>query len=92
MSMTDPIADFLGGDKTVIAEGMRRLALIMINGYRRDVASDKSKGWYNPIGSGAWKMESKIAELSASGKPAPGSSALDGIVTPDAALRAFWAD
>jgi len=61
-----PIASFEGGDPAVINRGMKTLAILIIEGYRRDVASDKAKGWYNPVGSGAWDADKLIGALRAS--------------------------
>lgn len=82
-----PIADFQGGDKAVIEEGMARLAMIMANGYRKDLEKDKASGEYNPILAGAWKHEDMKKKLTI--KKAE-TSALDQIMTSDEVLREFW--
>jgi len=56
-----PIADFQGGDRAVIEEGMARLAMIMANGYQKDLEKDKASGEYNPILDGKWDYR-KMAE------------------------------
>jgi hypothetical protein len=61
-----PIASFEGGDPAVINRGMKALAILIIEGYKRDVASDKAKGWYNPVGSGAWNADKLLGALRAS--------------------------
>jgi hypothetical protein len=61
-----PISDFEGGDPSVIDQGMKALAVLLIEGYKRDVASDKAKGWYNPVGSGAWAPEKLLPALRSS--------------------------
>jgi hypothetical protein len=52
-----PIADFVGGDRAVIDRGMSLLAVIMTNGYEKDIEKDRKSGEYNPILAGAWKAE-----------------------------------
>lgn len=78
-----PIADFQGGDKKVIAQGMDLLAAVMVNGYKRDVEKDRKSGEYNPILAGTWS-DSTIA---ASHLP---SSAFSSIMPAEEAIVAFW--
>ena len=84
-----PIADFQGGDKAVIEEGMARLAMIMANGYRKDLEKDKASGEYNPILAGAWKHE-EMAKALKSAKVSKASAAVDAQMTKEEALDAFW--
>jgi hypothetical protein len=84
-----PIADFQGGDRAVIEEGMARLAMIMANGYQKDLEKDKASGEYNPILAGAWKHET-LAETFRTSSREKGSSPLDSVMTSDDALRDFW--
>ena len=84
-----PIADFQGGDRAVIEEGMARLAMIMANGYQKDLEKDKASGEYNPILAGAWKHET-LAETFRISSRKKGSSPLDPVMTSDDALRDFW--
>lgn len=82
-----PIAWFEGGDPAVINRGMKTLAIIMLEGYKRDVASDKAKGWYNPIGEKSWDPDKMITALKASVAQG-GPSDADGII--NAALVDGW--
>jgi hypothetical protein len=84
-----PIADFVGGDKAIIAEGMTRLVMVMANGYRKDVEKDKKSGEYNPVGAAAWKTEDMHAKYLAAAKSAA-STALDPVMTAELAVRYFW--
>jgi hypothetical protein len=56
-------AGFEGGDPAIINKGMKILASIMIEGYRRDRASDKAKGLYNPVGAGVWNADERLSAL-----------------------------
>jgi hypothetical protein len=60
------IGGFEGGDPVVINRGMKLLAKIMIEGYRRDIDSDKAAGKYNPLGQGAWNAGEKLSSLGSS--------------------------
>ncbi len=66
MARLAPIAWFEGGDPAVINRGMKTLAIIMLEGYKRDIASDRAKGWYNPIGEKAWDSDKMMTALRAS--------------------------
>ncbi len=81
------VGSFEGGDPAVINRGMKTLAILIIEGYKRDIASDKAKGWYNPVGSGAWDAEKLIGALRAS-IDAGGTSSMRGIV--EEALSDGW--
>lgn len=83
------ISHFEGGDPALVQRGMKLLALILINGYRRDVKADAQAGEYNPIGSKAWNPDQKIAALQADIAAVP-SPAMDAIVGPGAAVQTFW--
>lgn len=96
-----PIADFRGGDRKVINEGMRRLALCMLAGYKRDMAKDEKSGGYNPLNAKAWDYKKMAAHLAA---PAGGAllmakaagpmigdaSGIDGVLDSDSAVKAIW--
>lgn len=84
-----PIADFQGGDKAVIEEGMARLAMIMANGYKKDLEKDKKSGEYNPILAGAWKHESMISSFN-SAAPSAAKEKLDAAMPLGEVLRAYW--
>ena len=86
-----PIADFQGGDKTVIEEGMARLAMIMANGYKKDLEKDKKSGEYNPILAGAWKHEEMSASFMTR-RQTKGREVLDTEMSTDEVLRAFWSE
>ncbi|MBL8965382.1 MAG: hypothetical protein JNG85_00155 [Spirochaetaceae bacterium] len=81
-----PIADFQGGDKALIAEGMRRLAILMTNGYRKDLEKDAKSGEYNPLLSKAWNADTILAELSASKAVSP----YDDLLPINQLERSFW--
>jgi hypothetical protein len=66
MARLASVASFEGGDPAVINRGMKTLAILVIEGYKRDVASDKAKGWYNPVGAGAWDADKLLGALRAS--------------------------
>ncbi len=78
-----PIADFQGGDRKVIAQGMDLLAAIMINGYKKDIEKDRKSGEYNPILAGTWTDTT----LSAANLSAPAFSSL---MPAEEAIVAFW--
>jgi hypothetical protein len=60
------IGQFEGGNPAIINRGMKLLAKIMIEGYRRDIDSDKAAGKYNPLGQGAWNASEKLSSLESS--------------------------
>lgn len=84
-----PIADFQGGDKKVIAQGMDILAAIMVNGYKKDIEKDKKSGEYNPVLSGAWTT---IAEKTGqySGADQPVGSAYSSLISEEEVRGGFW--
>jgi hypothetical protein len=82
-----PIADFIGGDRSIIAYGMELLAIIMTNGYAKDIKKDLASGEYNPVGAKIWDAEAMKASLASDGK---GASALDPVMTKDEACKGFW--
>ncbi len=51
------IMSFKGGNKSIIAHGMNKLALQMLCGYDRDREKDMLSGEYNPLNSGAWDFD-----------------------------------
>ena len=57
------IGNFEGGDPRIINRGMKLLASIMIEGYRRDIAADAVSGCYTPVGAKEWNAEEKLASL-----------------------------
>jgi hypothetical protein len=59
------VSSFEGGDPAIINRGMKTLAILIIEGYKRDAASDKAKGWYNPVGEGAWDADRLLGALRA---------------------------
>lgn len=75
-----PIGGFEGGDPRILNQGMKALAVLLIEGYKRDIASDKAKGWYNPVGAGTWDADKQVAVLRASikaGGPSDAESFID---------------
>jgi hypothetical protein len=52
-----PISHFIGGDRSVLDEGMARLGLALLGGYRRDQAKDRVSGEYNPLNAGVWDYD-----------------------------------
>lgn len=85
------IGGFEGGDPAIINRGMKGLAVIMIRGYQRDIDSDKAAGRYNPIGSGAWKAEEKLASLQSS-IATVSDEEMDSIIGAAAAKGSWWAN
>jgi hypothetical protein len=81
------IAGFEGGDPAIINRGMKILAKIMIEGYKRDVATDLAEGQYNPIASGDWDADEKISSLT-SAIATVASPEMDAIVS--SGVRAGW--
>jgi hypothetical protein len=59
-----PISHFEGGDPAVINRGMKLLASMMIRGYKKDLASDKQAGLYNPLVAKKWDASAKLSALS----------------------------
>jgi hypothetical protein len=85
------IGSFKGGDQAILAEGMRRLALVQLNGYHRDRAKDQQTGDYNPLNAGAWDYDAEYAKLTTAGKPAAAmSAALDAILPLDETVQGTW--
>ena len=83
------IADFKGGDPALLEQGMARLALCMVSGYRRDAEVDRLTGEYNPVNGGAVDSTMSAASsrsVAASEEP----SVIDSIITADNAIYAFW--
>jgi len=85
------ISHFEGGDKAIVAAGLRRLALAMVSGYQKDREVDRALGAYNPLNSGVWNFEALVQEL---GEPSPGPARAMAAAAPtsgagiDAALSA----
>lgn len=52
------ISTFDGGNKDIINHGMNVLALIMLEGYKISIETDKNNNIYNPILSGSWNYQS----------------------------------
>lgn len=52
------ISTYKGGNKEIINHGMNILALVMIEGYKRSIESDKVNNVYNPFVSGVWNYQS----------------------------------
>jgi hypothetical protein len=73
------ISDFAGGDPAIVNRGMKQLAIMMIEGYKNDIASDKAAGLYNPVGAGAWNAEEKLASLASATAAVPDAE-MDAIV------------
>lgn len=83
------IAGFKGGDQAILGRGMALLGLCVVAGYERDRDADRALGEYNPLASNAWNGGELTKELTA--KAGDGTaSPLDGILTAEEALRAFW--
>jgi hypothetical protein len=60
---------FEGGDPAILNKGMKILARLLVQGYKRDVSLDKERGLYNPVGDGSWapdRLSSDLAEAIAS--------------------------
>ena len=57
------VSHFEGGDPAIINKGMKLLARMMIEGYKKDRDSDKAKGLYNPVGDGTWDADEKLKSL-----------------------------
>jgi hypothetical protein len=83
------LSNFEGGDPAVISRGMKLLAIVMVSGYRNDVAKDKAAGSYNPVGSGAWKADELVAALRAEIDAAPNAE-MEGILDGERAVRGWW--
>jgi hypothetical protein len=81
------VAWFEGGDPAILSRGMKCLATIMIEGYKRDVAADKAAGRYNPVGSGAWDADTLLKTLKAEIAALPNAE-MDEIF--GAAKGGFW--
>ncbi|MEI6387686.1 MAG: hypothetical protein WCQ50_13700 [Spirochaetota bacterium] len=57
------ISHFIGGNRSVLDEGMARLGLAMLGGYQRDLGKDKASGEYNPLNAGIWDYDTIEAML-----------------------------
>jgi hypothetical protein len=80
------ISHFEGGDPAIINRGMKHLAAMMIEGYRKDVSSDKAAGLYNPVGDGKWNADEKLASIASSTAAVPNAE-MDAIVSP---MGVWW--
>ncbi len=83
-----PIATFSGGDPAILEIGMARLALCMLESYRKDIEADQALGNYNPLASGAWDYPSMAGQLQL--KAGIASQELDEILSAAEALSAWW--
>lgn len=81
------ISHFEGGDPAIINRGMKHLAQMMIEGYKKDVGSDKAAGLYNPVADGSWNAEEKLASIASSTAAVPNAE-MDSIVGP---IGTWWA-
>jgi hypothetical protein len=92
LARLEPIARFPGGDPAVIRKGMALLGLLMLGGYEKDREKDAASGEYNPLNSGAWRVEEVRARLLAEAASAKVPE-LDAIISTDeASVRGFWDD
>ncbi len=57
------ISHFIGGNRSVLDEGMARLGLAMPGGYQRDQGKDTARGEYNPLNAGIWDYDTIEAML-----------------------------
>jgi hypothetical protein len=57
------IASFKGGNPAVITHGMNKLALIMVQGYKRSKEEDALRGVYNPLNDCSWNAEELKVQL-----------------------------
>ena len=57
------ISHFIGGNRSVLDEGMARLGLAMPGGYQRDQGKDTASGEYNPLNAGIWDYDTIEAML-----------------------------
>jgi len=83
------ISHFEGGSPALIERGMKLLAIVMINGYRRDVRADSAAGEYNPVGAGVWNADQRISSLQADIASVP-CAEMDALLTPSAAALSWW--
>ncbi len=83
------IMSFKGGDKSILAHGMSKLALQMICGYNRDREKDALSGEYNPLNSGAWDFETLKEQLLKTIIENP-CLEIDEIMNSNDAIRDWW--
>jgi hypothetical protein len=83
------IAHFEGGEPALIDRGMKLLAAMMIEGYSRDLESDRQKGLYNPLAEGIWDAQSGLAALRKS-IGATDCAEMDAIAAPEGGKGAVW--
>jgi hypothetical protein len=91
MARLAAIADFEGGDPSIIARGMKLLATVIISGYQRGAAEDKAAGRYNPLTSGAWRADERLAGLAADLATIPAAD-MDMVMTAEEARVLGWDD
>lgn len=84
-----PIMRFDGGDPDILRRGMAILALNMVNDYGRDVDLDRMLGKHNPIGSGAWNLDSLRSELQST-IDSIDCEEMDRVVASGAGTNNFW--
>ncbi len=62
-SRLECINQFEGGDHRIIKSGMNLLALLMLSDHRNDRLADMADNKYNPVSSGAWKIDDLREQL-----------------------------
>lgn len=85
------ISHFSGGETMLIRRGMALLELAMVCGYERSMETDKARGVYNPLVSGAWIAESIKSRLVKEIRSIP-SQTMDSIFDVERALTGRWND
>lgn len=104
LARLETISHFQSGDSRILEAGLRRLALCMVAGYRRDAEKDRAAGAYNPLAAGAWEGEAMVAKLGRSAPRPQGAvagadqsdateaalAAIDELLSPEAALVMVW--
>ena len=89
LNRLERISHFSGGDSTLIERGMNLLALTMVACYQRDVKTDRLAGVYNPVGSGAWDVETIKTQLIREIRAVP-APRMDEVLSVEQALAVTW--
>lgn len=85
------ISHCVGGDAKLLRRGMALLELTMVSGYERSVETDRARGVYNPLLSGAWDADEIKSRLVKEIRSIP-SPPMDEIFDVERALMGRWND
>ena len=92
---SDPLArlrlgmSFKGGSPDIINHGMHLLALVMLEGYKRDQGKDRLSGEYNPLNDGSWDYEAMKEKITSVCLQNP-CGKIDEIISMEDSILVIW--